>query len=135
MQLNKRVITLEKKAGVDSPSFSNNNYTMIVQELNKQNVADQNSEKTNKQKERNIVSSNIPCDNSVDNKSNIECDEQLFVSNCTDKVDSFADMKLSEELLRGIYGYGLENPSVIQQCAIRPILDSYVQLMWTCSNI
>jgi ATP-dependent RNA helicase len=31
-------------------------------------------------------------------------------------------MKLKEELLRGIYGYGFEKPSAIQQRAILPII-------------
>lgn len=35
--------------------------------------------------------------------------------------DSFDAMGLKEQLLRGIYGYGFENPSAIQQRAIVPI--------------
>jgi len=37
-------------------------------------------------------------------------------------VASFEDMGLSEELLRGIFSYGFENPSAIQQKAILPII-------------
>jgi len=37
--------------------------------------------------------------------------------------DSFDDMDLSDDLLRGIYSYGFERPSAIQQRAIRPIID------------
>jgi len=37
-------------------------------------------------------------------------------------VPSFDRMKLKEELLRGIYGYGFERPSAIQQRAIIPIV-------------
>jgi len=36
---------------------------------------------------------------------------------------SFDDMKLSEKILRGIYSYGFENPSVIQQQAIVPFMN------------
>lgn len=36
-------------------------------------------------------------------------------------VDSFDDMNLKEEVLRGIYSYGFEAPSLIQQRAIRPL--------------
>jgi ATP-dependent helicase YprA (DUF1998 family) len=36
---------------------------------------------------------------------------------------SFDKMGLKEPLLRGIYGYGFERPSAIQQRAIRPIID------------
>ena len=32
-------------------------------------------------------------------------------------------MGLKDPLLRGIYGYGFEKPSAIQQRAIRPIID------------
>jgi ATP-dependent RNA helicase len=35
---------------------------------------------------------------------------------------TFDSMKLKEELLRGIYGYGFEKPSAIQQRAILPII-------------
>jgi len=38
-------------------------------------------------------------------------------------VDSFDDLDLQEELLRGIYSYGFEKPSAIQQRAIRPMMD------------
>lgn len=35
---------------------------------------------------------------------------------------SFASMGLREELLRGIYSYGFERPSAIQQRSIKPII-------------
>lgn len=35
-------------------------------------------------------------------------------------AENFDDMELSEELLRGIYAYGFEKPSAIQQRAIIP---------------
>jgi len=38
-------------------------------------------------------------------------------------VDSFDDLDLKEGLLRGIYSYGFEKPSAIQQRAIKPLLD------------
>jgi len=43
-------------------------------------------------------------------------------SNWYQVIDSFDAMKLREELLRGIYAYGFEKPSAIQQRAIAPIL-------------
>lgn len=42
-----------------------------------------------------------------------------------EKVLSFEDLELKENLLRGIYGYGFENPSQIQQIGIKPILEKY----------
>lgn len=37
-------------------------------------------------------------------------------------VDSFEELKLNPDLLRGIFGYGYEQPSQIQQKAILPII-------------
>jgi translation initiation factor 4A len=39
-----------------------------------------------------------------------------------EKVDSFDNMNLRDELLRGIYSYGFERPSAIQQKAIVPTI-------------
>jgi translation initiation factor 4A len=43
-------------------------------------------------------------------------------SNWTEVVDQFDQMNLREPLLRGIYGYGFERPSAIQQRAIKPCI-------------
>lgn len=40
-------------------------------------------------------------------------------------IDSFDKMNLKEDLLRGIYAYGFETPSAIQQRAIMPVLLGY----------
>jgi translation initiation factor 4A len=37
-------------------------------------------------------------------------------------TDNFDNMHLREDLLRGIYGYGFEKPSAIQQRAILPLI-------------
>jgi len=37
-------------------------------------------------------------------------------------INSFEELKLRPELLKGIYGYGFEKPSAVQQRAILPIL-------------
>eukprot|EP00339_Tiarina_fusa_P018499 CAMPEP_0117039788 /NCGR_PEP_ID=MMETSP0472-20121206/27894_1 /TAXON_ID=693140 ORGANISM="Tiarina fusus, Strain LIS" /NCGR_SAMPLE_ID=MMETSP0472 /ASSEMBLY_ACC=CAM_ASM_000603 /LENGTH=402 /DNA_ID=CAMNT_0004750359 /DNA_START=27 /DNA_END=1235 /DNA_ORIENTATION=- len=47
----------------------------------------------------------------------------VFASNYHDVVTSFDDLSLKEELLRGIYAYGFEKPSAIQQRAIKPIIE------------
>ncbi|KAK0086428.1 hypothetical protein PV325_003205 [Microctonus aethiopoides] len=44
----------------------------------------------------------------------------VIESNWEEVVESFDDMNLKEELLRGIYAYGFEKPSAIQQRAIVP---------------
>lgn len=51
--------------------------------------------------------------------------EGVIESNWDEVYDSFDDMNLKEELLRGIYGYGFEKPSAIQQRAIMPCLKGY----------
>jgi len=46
---------------------------------------------------------------------------QEFEGNYEEIFDNFDDMNLSENLLRGIYAYGFEKPSAIQQRAIMPL--------------
>jgi len=43
-------------------------------------------------------------------------------SNWEEAIESFDGMDLPEELLRGIYAYGFEKPSAIQQRAIKPTI-------------
>lgn len=50
---------------------------------------------------------------------------QMIKRNWNHTVDTFEDMKLSENLLRGIFGYGFEKPSVIQQRAIIPCIKGF----------
>lgn len=50
--------------------------------------------------------------------------EGCIESNWDQVVDNFDDMKLREALLRGIYAYGFEKPSTIQQRAILPCIKS-----------
>ncbi|NJI29750.1 DEAD/DEAH box helicase, partial [Aeromonas veronii] len=46
----------------------------------------------------------------------------VIESNWSEAVENFDDMGLREELLRGIYAYGFEKPSAIQQRAITPCI-------------
>lgn len=46
----------------------------------------------------------------------------VIESNWSEIIDNFDNMDLKEELLRGIYGYGFERPSAIQQRAIMPCI-------------
>eukprot|EP00924_Labyrinthula_sp_SR-Ha-C_P008455 maker-scaffold_32-snap-gene-0.1-mRNA-1 protein AED:0.02 eAED:0.02 QI:102/1/1/1/1/1/3/221/406 len=48
--------------------------------------------------------------------------EEVTYTSETAPITSFSDMQLSPELLKGIYGYGFEKPSAIQQRAIAPII-------------
>lgn len=54
----------------------------------------------------------------------LNCLKIYFIhqSNWDEVVDNFDDMNLREELLRGIYAYGFEKPSAIQQRAIIPCI-------------
>jgi len=50
----------------------------------------------------------------------------MSLENSTDEIiayETFEDLDLKENLLRGIYGMGFEKPSAIQQKAIRPFID------------
>ncbi|XP_030635667.1 eukaryotic translation initiation factor 4A1A isoform X2 [Chanos chanos] len=49
----------------------------------------------------------------------------VIESNWQEIVDNFDDMNLRESLLRGIYAYGFEKPSAIQQRAILPCIKGY----------
>jgi len=42
-----------------------------------------------------------------------DVDPEIFETNWTDTVESFDELGLKEEVLRGIYGYGFEKPSQI----------------------
>jgi len=48
-----------------------------------------------------------------------------FESNYDEIIDNFDNMGLQEDLLRGIYAYGFEKPSAIQQRAIKPLAKSF----------
>lgn len=53
----------------------------------------------------------------------------LLQSNWNEIVDNFDDMNLKESLLRGIYAYGFEKPSAIQQRAIIPCIKGKLVVM------
>lgn len=40
-------------------------------------------------------------------------------------IDSFDNMELSDEILRGVYSHGFEKPSAIQSRAIKPMMDGH----------
>ena len=50
--------------------------------------------------------------------------ESISQDSCDVKIyESFEDMELKDNLLRGIYSIGFEKPSIIQQKAIKPFLE------------
>jgi translation initiation factor 4A len=48
--------------------------------------------------------------------------ELSIESNWEETIESFDEMGLKDELLRGVYSYGFERPSAIQQKGIKPII-------------
>jgi len=65
-----------------------------------------------------MASDQVPRDGKVKDEQLMK---QEFEGNYDEVVDSFDSMVLSEPLLRGIYAYGFEKPSAIQQRAIMPL--------------
>jgi translation initiation factor 4A len=57
-----------------------------------------------------------------DEQGGEEGEGKEYATNWDKVVSSFDDMGLREDLLRGIYAYGFEKPSAIQQRGIMPIL-------------
>ena len=54
-----------------------------------------------------------------------EVEESQIETNYDKVVYKFDDMDLDSSLLRGVYGYGFEEPSAIQQRAIVPIIEGH----------
>lgn len=54
-----------------------------------------------------------------------EVEESQIQTNYDKVVYKFDDMNLKNELLRGVFGYGFEEPSAIQQRAILPIIEAH----------
>jgi len=52
-------------------------------------------------------------------------DQEYEITNWDEVVDNFDNMNLREDLLRGIYAYGFEKPSGIQQRAIIPLVKGH----------
>lgn len=86
-------------------NYSNNNSYPNSNRNERNNRNDRNEE--------NDVPVNIEKINSTNDK---EANELI------QPVQSFEDLNLNDKILRGIYGYGFENPSPIQQRAIKPFL-------------
>ena len=51
-----------------------------------------------------------------------EENEEIIETNWDEKVSDFSSMNLKEDLMRGISAFGFENPSEIQQIAIKPTI-------------
>ncbi|PVI08037.1 putative eukaryotic translation initiation factor 4 [Periconia macrospinosa] len=60
--------------------------------------------------------------------------EGQIESNYDETTDSFDNMNLKAELLRGVYAYGFERPSAIQQRAIMPVIKGKLQRLTYTSS-
>lgn len=60
--------------------------------------------------------------------------EGQIESNYDETTDSFDAMNLKAELLRGVYAYGFERPSAIQQRAIMPVIKGK-KLRTSCARV
>lgn len=58
---------------------------------------------------------------------NTENPQQAGISNndYDETVETFEDLNLAPNLLRGVFAYGFEAPSVIQKRGIKPIIDGH----------
>lgn len=66
-----------------------------------------------------------PSEGVPDKKDQDNNEDDFESSNWTEVCESFDDMKLKDELLRGIYAYGFEKPSHIQQRGIIPCIQGH----------
>ncbi|KAI4468446.1 atp-dependent rna helicase dbp3 [Holotrichia oblita] len=64
------------------------------------------------------MSRNRSSTTALEDLSNVEFE----TSEDVEVIDKFKNMSLREELMRGIFAYGFEKPSAIQQRAIKPVI-------------
>jgi translation initiation factor 4A len=67
-----------------------------------------------------MIDSNLYKNENYENDPKDEREE--MESNWDETVETFDELNLKKDLLRGVYGYGFEKPSHIQQKAILPII-------------
>jgi len=65
---------------------------------------------------------NIKEDLPINMENPVENPVESPVESEHNEIDSFEDLNIKEELLRGIYAYGYEKPSAIQRRAIAPLI-------------
>ncbi|CEM14666.1 unnamed protein product [Vitrella brassicaformis CCMP3155] len=64
-------------------------------------------------------------DKAAEMRSQKLADDTVIESNYDEVIENFDGLGLHEDLLRGIYSYGFEKPSAIQQRGIKPILEGH----------
>jgi len=81
------------------------------------------AQQTSKSQDEAAPTSGAPPEKKAGEENAQEGEEEDFSHSNWDQVcESFDDMKLKDELLRGIYAYGFEKPSYIQQRGIIPVI-------------
>lgn len=58
----------------------------------------------------------------VEAETKVDTTSGEIKTNWTESIENFDDLSIKPDLLRGIYGYGFEKPSIIQQKGILPLL-------------
>lgn len=58
----------------------------------------------------------------VEAETKVDTTSGEIKTNWTESIENFDDLNIKPDLLRGIYGYGFEKPSIIQQKGILPLL-------------
>jgi len=92
--------------------------------MSRKETADYNSGTQYRDQKSNDAKNNIAEGNPSDqNQPGVSQDDDDFATSNWDEVcESFDDMNLKDELLRGIYAHGFEKPSHIQQRGIIPVM-------------
>ena len=101
---NNNPIVAQTTSTIDKPSASNNNLSF----------------KTANNPQPTMENETLP--NSTFEKNG---DEESEEHSLVVAYKSFDDMDLKEDLLRGIYAHGFEDPSAIQQQAIVPVINGH----------
>jgi len=79
-------------------------------------------EKTDKEETQNTPVEEEKQLTEEEQKAKEDEENEYLKPNWDESVDRFDDMGLKEEVLRGIYGYGFNKPSPIQQKGILPVI-------------
>lgn len=82
-------------------------------------------EKRSRDSEKRPMRDKPPKDKTDETKDVIMIEDRELVIDTSEKIEivqSFDQLGLSEALLRGLYAYGFNKPSAVQQRAILPII-------------
>ena len=96
----------------------------MAQDPNAQHIEDEQGDYDNDQQGGDNNNNNNNNNNNGGQQEQKMQKSDQFETNWDKVVESFDHMNLKEDLLRGIYAYGFEKPSAIQQRGILPVIQS-----------